>query len=152
MNPKQGETLVNDLTKAEENLSRAVQASESEHRQMDNAETRRLLERLSGPLRYIDDKVGVMLQHIEQSTLYDALMSISDVDVAGQHEMRTLKRTKGTCEWLLEHEKFRCWEDSYDSPILWLKGRGLFTCFVVVKLVLTNFSWHWQVDSNLKSR
>ncbi|OBS29493.1 hypothetical protein FPOA_03430 [Fusarium poae] len=123
MNPKQGETLVNDLTKADENLSRAVQASESEHRQMDNAETRRCLERLNGPLRYIDDKVGAMLQHIEQSTLYDALMSISDVDVAGQHEMRTFKRTKGTCEWLLEHEKFHCWEDSYDSSILWLKGR-----------------------------
>ncbi|KAM0492985.1 hypothetical protein ACHAP8_009514 [Fusarium lateritium] len=122
MNPKQGETLVNDLTKSEENLSRAVQASESEHRQMDNAETKRLLERLNEPLRYIDDKVGVMLQHIEQNVLRTALGSISDVNIAGQHEFRALKRTKGTCEWLLEHEEFHGWEGSCVSSILWLKG------------------------------
>lgn len=48
---------------------------------------------------------------------------------------RTVKeaRTDGTCEWLLQHEKFREWENSNSSAVLWLQGsRKLFPLRIYV--------------------
>ncbi|KAM0429782.1 hypothetical protein ACHAPT_006388 [Fusarium lateritium] len=122
--PGGGDGLVQDVFKAEQRLSLAVQACEVEHRQMDNAKNRELLQRLSEPLRYVDHGVRSLLESMEENNLLRALRFISNINVGKQHEIRS-KRTDGTCEWLFSDARrdFLEWENSNASSILWLNGK-----------------------------
>lgn len=131
-----GQTLVQDLNATEEQLQRYVQACDVEKRHGQGEEACRLLRSLNEPLRCMDDKVSQLYRTIEAQELRETLNFISETHVGSQHHRRTKEKTEGTGTWLLKHEKFRNWEDSSSSSILWLTGQGL--CWPLRILL---FSW-----------
>ncbi|PHH90729.1 hypothetical protein CDD83_2834 [Cordyceps sp. RAO-2017] len=59
---------------------------------------------------------------MQNDQLRKVLNEISPVQFGVQHQSRREARTPETCEWLLQHEVFREWEESSSSSILWLQG------------------------------
>ena len=47
---------------------------------------------------------------------------VSPIPYKKHHDLVTEARIGGTCEWLLQDDKFREWEESRSSVILWLQG------------------------------
>ncbi|KAK9425528.1 putative NACHT domain-containing protein [Seiridium unicorne] len=47
---------------------------------------------------------------------------ISPILYGKHHNTITDARTEGTCEWILQHEKFQEWENAESSVVLWLHG------------------------------
>ncbi|KID61782.1 uncharacterized protein G6M90_00g113390 [Metarhizium brunneum] len=122
-NPRgEGDEMVGALSKSEVLLSHEVQACEAEQRQTENAKNRELLQRLNEPLRYIDQRMAALFTQVERSKHYDTLDFISKVNIGNQHQRRKNTRLEGTCDWLLERQKFLDWETSSMSSIFWLNG------------------------------
>ncbi|KAK9446206.1 ankyrin protein [Metarhizium brunneum] len=122
-NPRgEGNEMVGALSKSEALLSREVQACEAEQRQTENAKNRELLQRLNEPLRYIDQRMAALFTQVERRKHCETLDFISSVNIGNQHQRRKNTRLQGTCDWLLEHQKFLYWETSSRSSIFWLNG------------------------------
>ena len=47
---------------------------------------------------------------------------ISVVEYPKHHEEVRRSRVEDTCEWLLRDQRFRDWENSASSAVLWLRG------------------------------
>ncbi|RYP17500.1 hypothetical protein DL765_004464 [Monosporascus sp. GIB2] len=61
---------------------------------------------------------------------------ISPIPYGKHHNTVKEARTSGTCEWLLQHERFREWEDATSSVILWLQGSpGAGKTFLTSKVI-----------------
>ncbi|RYP07284.1 hypothetical protein DL764_002599 [Monosporascus ibericus] len=61
---------------------------------------------------------------------------ISPIPYGKHHSTVKKARTSGTCEWLLQHERFREWEDTTSSVILWLQGSpGAGKTFLTSKVI-----------------
>ncbi|RYP31190.1 hypothetical protein DL766_004498 [Monosporascus sp. MC13-8B] len=61
---------------------------------------------------------------------------ISPIPYGKHHNTVKEARTSGTCEWLLQHERFREWEDTASSVILWLQGSpGAGKTFLTSKVI-----------------
>ncbi|RYP57916.1 hypothetical protein DL770_010551 [Monosporascus sp. CRB-9-2] len=61
---------------------------------------------------------------------------ISPIPYGKHHNTVKEARTSGTCEWLLQHERFREWEDTTSSVILWLQGSpGAGKTFLTSKVI-----------------
>ena len=52
----------------------------------------------------------------------DALEWISSVPYGNHHDTVKQLRSSETCKWLLQHRRFREWEDASSSAVLWLQG------------------------------
>jgi ankyrin repeat domain-containing protein 50 len=56
-----------------------------------------------------------------------------------QYKDRNPKRVEGTCEWFLEHPKYRNWLEAESSQLLWISadagcGKSVLASFLVKKL------------------
>ncbi|KAK1448166.1 hypothetical protein CCUS01_11910 [Colletotrichum cuscutae] len=121
--PDRAESLLSDLTAAENGVSKNAEACvcESTERNLE------LLQSLHSPLRRIDDRVVQLLDCFKEMESRDreyAMNYISDVKVDEIHVLKKELRTEGTCEWLIQHPSFLAWEEPSSSSILWLNGQG----------------------------
>ncbi|KAH8722233.1 hypothetical protein BGZ61DRAFT_416922 [Ilyonectria robusta] len=119
VDPVQGEQLVSDLSRLEQDLTAASQACGA----VLAAENKALLQSLDTPLRHVDDGIRELLENIDEAQLREALEYISPIRFGNHHQSKHDARTLGTCEWLLKHPIFLEWEESSSSSILWLRGQ-----------------------------
>ncbi|KAI0449027.1 hypothetical protein F5B21DRAFT_495696 [Xylaria acuta] len=123
VHPGEGEESIQDLDKAEKQLSFVVQACEAVQTKGNKTEARKLLQSLDKPLRHIDEGVKAILDTVSAHDRSKMLDTFSSVAFGDQHLRRTKSRTEGTGQWLLRHQKFHDWETSSSSSILWLTGQ-----------------------------
>ncbi|KAK5630889.1 hypothetical protein RRF57_006604 [Xylaria bambusicola] len=64
----------------------------------------------------------LLMSRFESGDQIKLLEWISPILYQQHHNRVKDDRISGTCEWLLEHDRFREWEDSNLSTILWLQG------------------------------
>lgn len=81
----------------------------------------------------------VILQSVELSKEEnDCFLALYTSDYES-HKNRNPKPTAGTCRWILEHEKYKHWEDCLDSNLLWISadpgcGKSVLATFLVDEL------------------
>lgn len=118
--------LFSKLTDLETKLGHDVQACESGRSAATGAELMNLLKRLDAPLTRVDERVCTLLERVNKEEQIRILKWISGVPYRKHHNTVKEDRTPGTCEWLLQHQRFREWEDASASMILWLQGSRRF--------------------------
>ncbi|KAF3019814.1 hypothetical protein E8E14_012763 [Neopestalotiopsis sp. 37M] len=123
LHPGQDAVLVHGLTEAEARIGRDVQACEAEQRKMENKLSGELLRSLEAPLRYTQVSLDAILDTLSKNERSRMLEMFSHVQVGDQHHRRTKMRVEGSGEWLPKHSKFKTWENSNSSSILWLTGQ-----------------------------
>lgn len=108
------------LSKCEDQLAKAAQTCGS----ITSNEHSTLLRNLEEPIRLVKDDVNTLLDHVEEHKRRRVLDDISSIPFGEHHDGKRGARTRGTCEWLLNHPKFVEWEASSCSSIMWLQGHG----------------------------
>ncbi|KAH7180020.1 uncharacterized protein B0J16DRAFT_403447 [Fusarium flagelliforme] len=122
MEPGQGEKRVSEMKSLEQQLDVASRACEVVANRDRSNKHNELLMSLQLPLRRIDDTVINVLTRLEERKMKEVMTYLSTIPVGSHHNEKCNSRTQGTCEWLVEHPKFREWEDSSCSSIFWLQG------------------------------
>ncbi|KAM0549557.1 hypothetical protein ACHAPJ_009373 [Fusarium lateritium] len=122
LNPGNGEKHISDLKDLEKELELAARACEVKSKQTRSEERQKLLQSLHAPLMRIDSRVAAVLEKLEGDEREKIPSHISTIPVGIHHNEKHESRTKDTCEWLIRHAKFREWEDSTCSSVLWLQG------------------------------
>lgn len=123
-NPSQATSLIAELTQCETALDRAVKCCEvARSANADEAHTELLLN-LRHSVDQIDDGLRRLFDKMEIREMLEALDYFSDVKFGEQHQKKTESRTPGTGTWLLTHYKFKTWQQTDESSILWLQGTG----------------------------
>ncbi|KAH8586045.1 hypothetical protein B0O99DRAFT_586459 [Bisporella sp. PMI_857] len=61
-------------------------------------------------------------ERVNDEERFKILEWISPIQYGKHHDTVKEARTSNTCEWLLQDERFRNWEDASSSVILWLQG------------------------------
>ncbi|SPQ26473.1 155b9fce-3d70-4eae-8d87-6b345046ed02 [Thermothielavioides terrestris] len=119
-----GETadLFSNLVKHESELAREAQACESRRSADADTSLMRLLRELEVPLTRVDEKVSSLLERVDDSERLAILEWISAVPYRKHHDTVKEARTRGTCQWLLQHQRFREWANASFSVIMWLQG------------------------------
>ncbi|KAM6480963.1 hypothetical protein HDV62DRAFT_364524 [Trichoderma sp. SZMC 28011] len=121
-NPSQATSLIAELTQCETALDRAVKCCEvARSANADEAHTELLLN-LRHSVDQIDDGLRRLFDKMEIREMLEALDYFSDVKFGEQHQKKTESRTPGTGTWLLTHYKFKTWQQTDESSILWLQG------------------------------
>jgi hypothetical protein len=77
------------------------------------------------PICRIEEGVERLLDDRETNRWRDILEWISDINVGTWHDDIVRRRTRGTCNWLLEHDEFKHWKQSKSSGVFWLCGPGM---------------------------
>lgn len=115
-NEGQGQALVTSLVEKEREFDRAIGRCAA----FESNTQKHALEKLN---KNFDDLLKtVNMTILNQESVDKELENISPISVRAQHLERLNDRVGGTCEWLLRHWKFKKWESSNHSLILWLKG------------------------------
>jgi len=146
LHPSKTADLFSNLAELETKLGYEVQACEGGRSATADTRLTDLLTRLDAPLTRVDEKVRALLEHVDEMERRRILKWISPIPFGKHHNEIKEFRTSGTCEWLLRHDRFREWEQTSSSVILWLQGSR--ECLVhVVPLqyfvrCLTLASWH----------
>lgn len=83
---------------------------------------KRLLEELREPMMRVDSRVFNLWDRSNQSVHVDILRWASDIPYEEVHSFASEGRTESTGEWLLRHHRYREWQASSASMILWLHG------------------------------
>lgn len=123
-NPGQATSLITELTQCETALDRAVECCEvARSANADEAHTELLLN-LHHSVDQIDDRMRRLFDELEIREILEALDYFSDVKFGEQHQKKVESRTPGTGTWLLAHPKFKTWDETDESSILWLQGTG----------------------------
>jgi hypothetical protein len=119
-----GETggLVSRLVELETKLRDEALLCESERSSAADARLTNLLRGLDAPLTRIDEGVAALLEYVSDSKRMEILDWVSTIPHGKHHNRVKEKRTADTCDWLLRHERFREWEGSSSSILLWLQG------------------------------
>lgn len=114
--------LLMEVDKLEEQVDHETQICEYSRSQEADAETQRLLGILREPILRTDHNVLSLLERVEKRERLEILDWMSKVLYGANHETVAGQRTTDTCEWLLNHRRFREWHESSASIVLWLAG------------------------------
>ena len=87
-----------------------------------NMKLESLLKDLKNPILRIDARVGALSDKYEVDKQCKILSWISDIPYKEIHNVSREGWTKGTGNWLLEHDQYVKWRASSASTILWLHG------------------------------
>ncbi|EHK26678.1 uncharacterized protein TRIVIDRAFT_141868 [Trichoderma virens Gv29-8] len=123
-NPGVAKGIMADLIQCEDNLFKTAEVCEAARSAGADEHFSTLLTNLSEPLTQISDRVRNFLEEAQANETLDVLEFFSRIDFGDQHRIRAESRTSGTGEWLLQHRKFKEWEQAPMSRILWLQGTG----------------------------
>jgi hypothetical protein len=122
LHPGKTKSLVSNLDDLETKLDLEVQACQSAWSADANKQLTDLLYRLDAPLTRVDERVGDLLERVDETEHLQILDWISPILSGKHHDEKKGSRTPGTCEWLLRHDRFREWERTSSSMIFWLQG------------------------------
>ncbi|KAH6714543.1 ankyrin repeat-containing domain protein [Leptodontidium sp. MPI-SDFR-AT-0119] len=87
-------------------------------------------------VHFQDPRVSDLLERVEEKEQLEILKWISPIQYGKHHDTVKADRTLDTCEWLLQDERFRKWEDDSSSVILWLQGSpGAGKTFLTSKVI-----------------
>ncbi|KAI1742078.1 hypothetical protein F4680DRAFT_412804 [Xylaria scruposa] len=130
------ESHVNELSKREKEMIRASDTCERHCNLSNRSAVQELLHVKADFFKIFQDQIDLLMDRIDSREQVELLEWISRIP-HGQHHNRVKEaRTKDTCQWLLQHDKFREWEDTSSSTILWLQGSpGAGKTFLVSKVV-----------------
>lgn len=127
LNPNETADLFSNLKELETRLGSEVQACESGRSAATDSHLSDLLRSLNTPLTRIDETVCALLEQVSSKERLEIFEWISPVPFGKHHNTVKEARVPGTCDWLLEHNRFRGWEDTSSSVILWLQGSRRFS-------------------------
>ncbi|UKZ46852.1 hypothetical protein TrVGV298_001063 [Trichoderma virens] len=135
-NPGVAKGIMADLIQCEDNLFKTAEVCEAARSAGADEHFSTLLTNLSEPLTQISDRVRNFLEEAQANETLDVLEFFSRIDFGDQHRIRAESRTSGTGEWLLQHRKFKEWEQAPMSRILWLQGTvGMGKSFLASKVI-----------------
>ncbi|UKZ73432.1 hypothetical protein TrVFT333_001079 [Trichoderma virens FT-333] len=135
-NPGVAKGIMADLIQCEDNLFKTAEVCEAARSAGADEHFSTLLTNLSEPLTQINDRVRNLLEEAQANEILDVLEFFSRIDFGDQHRIRAESRTSGTGEWLLQHRKFKEWEQAPMSRILWLQGTvGMGKSFLASKVI-----------------
>ncbi|KAI0855166.1 ankyrin repeat-containing domain protein [Xylaria cubensis] len=113
---------LSELSKCEKDLAQ-VSANCEKHCSLSSRSNLKGFVELSATFyKNIQNQLGSVIDQFEETNRMRTLKWISPVDYGSHHIEVEDNRTLGTCEWLINHERFYEWEDSNSSMILWLQG------------------------------
>ena len=81
-----------------------------------------ILNDLEEPVQRIDLGVKTLLQNVDTKRRTKILQWISAVPYENNHDTASMGHTRGTGEWLLQHDTYIKWRTSPTCNILWLHG------------------------------
>ncbi|KAF7535742.1 hypothetical protein G7054_g5122 [Neopestalotiopsis clavispora] len=123
LHPGEGAGLMQGLNKAESRIGLDVQACEADQRKGEDEKFGELLRSLETPLRHTQVSLDSVLDTLSKNERSRMLETFSHVQVGDQHRRKKEMRIEGSGEWLPKHSKFKTWENSNSSSILWLTGQ-----------------------------
>ncbi|KAH7160654.1 hypothetical protein EDB81DRAFT_782712 [Dactylonectria macrodidyma] len=127
---------VNALSESQGRLQRAGDDYEKHCQLLNRENVQELLKLMTEFPRTIQDQVQLVLEQISAEEQLRILEWVSPIPHGKHHMIVREARTSGTCEWLLDHEKFTEWEDSPSSMIMWLQGSpGAGKTFLTSKII-----------------
>lgn len=129
LNPNKTSGILSTVAERETDLGRDVQACESRRSSAINNRLVKMLHGLNAPLTRVDKGVCALLEHVDENERLEILEWISAIPYGKHHNAVKESRTFHTCEWLLQHERFREWEDTSSSAVLWLQGSRKYFSF-----------------------
>ena len=138
-------TQENDVVREIDNCEHILHAGSDKHIQ----KLKQILDHMQAPVLRIDSRVAALYKKVTSSERLKLLEWISDIRYEENHFFARQGRTRGTGQWLLQHEKYREWRESSASMILWLHGDRKFHCLLVPQgVLLTGFdSWFWKNEA-----
>jgi ankyrin repeat domain-containing protein 50 len=122
LHPGEAADGASNLERLEIKLGDEVQACESGRSAAVDARLMTMLHKLDEPLTRVDERVFTLLQSVDKNEHREILEWISPIPYREHHNTVKDARTSDTCEWLIKDEKFRQWNDTSSSVILWLQG------------------------------
>ena len=124
IHPTETKDLFSSLVETESKLSTEVQACESGRSAAADSRLLQELDNLNAPIIRIDQRVSTLLTKIESKEQDDILDWISKIQFGDHHNEIKESRAPNTCLWLINHPRFREWEDISSSVFLWPQGTG----------------------------
>ncbi|KAI0817325.1 hypothetical protein GGR55DRAFT_12746 [Xylaria sp. FL0064] len=130
------ESYTDELQNCGGTLSQTAEYCEKWCSSSDRSNVIELLELSKNSYRTIRDQIKIVLDQIDERERIEMLEWISPVQYGKHHKRVEEARTSGTCEWLLQHKRFREWDDADSSVILWLQGSpGAGKTFLTSKVI-----------------
>lgn len=122
LNPGESADFFSKVVELETRLGSEVQVCESGRSATADTRLSDLLRGLDAPLTRIDERVCTLLEQVNINERLEILEWISAMPYRKHHNTVKEARASDTCRWLLERNRFREWEDTSSSVILWLQG------------------------------
>jgi len=125
-NPNDISEFIKKCKDLEEKTEHEAHNCERTRSQEVDAESMRLLMILQAPILQTDERVFKLLERTEDRECLEILDWVSGVLYGKNHETVKEKRTADTCQWLLNDVRYKEWQDTSASIILWLCGNREF--------------------------
>lgn len=129
LNPTEINNFLNDCSVQETQIEIEAGVCHSVYTKEANDESTRRVEDLrqylfnfEEHLSSLSSQVAVMYTQLEASKQSEILQWISPIPYQDSHALAQERRTEGTGQWLLRDSRFRAWQNSNSSTILWLHG------------------------------
>jgi ankyrin repeat domain-containing protein 50 len=122
ISPDETSGYFSTLVNVQADLSQIVETCEVE-RSVDADDTlMKQLHLIRAPLARIDLRVEACLKYMNYMSAVELLEWISKIPHTKIHKTIQEERTPKTGDWLVQHQKFREWEEGSLSAALWLRG------------------------------
>jgi hypothetical protein len=131
--------ILSKLTENENQLSYAIQICESSRSSTADNRVQHEIEGLKSTLQTLNmlidcrtlSRLDYGMSELLKKEQLEILEWISKIQYREHHNNVKNSRTPGTCEWLLQNEKFQEWNTANSSTVLWLNGTGSCTKFFI---------------------
>lgn len=120
--PGQIDSLLTDLRDLERRVVDESHICEALRSQAVSGHLTQLLQRLDAPLFRIEEQVSQVLIKISDDEQLWMLEWMSNVFFRSHHDEISRRRTKGTGDWLLRHERFEEWHHTSSTAIMLVYG------------------------------
>ncbi|KAF7559480.1 hypothetical protein G7046_g4676 [Stylonectria norvegica] len=136
LRPGSIQELVNELSGLERRVGYEVQACEGLVHRAASDRLSQLLRNFDSPLFRVEEKVSKLLAMISEDEHWDMAAWMSTVLFGKHHQEVSRLRTQHTCEWLLQHERFKEWHETSSCAIMLIYGLpGAGKTFLVSRVV-----------------
>ena len=122
VNPENADGFLNDLESRHIKLISAAQLCESSRSAEADNRLLRAMHAIHEPLARFEERCEGYFSEMENDRMINFLKAISSIPYTTHHQEYQEKRTPGTCNWLLEDDVFREWENSSSPGVFWLWG------------------------------
>lgn len=148
-----GSGLLASLENGEAQVEREISACEGQRMADVDARLQEQLHDLLDlwePVLRVDKNIEKVLQQLDRNELTQILQWISPVKYRIHHAEVAERRTRDTCNWLLQCPKVYQWSSAVSSITLWLQGFRKYAVPVTLAC-LTDYSWLGQNTSHIEN-